>query len=80
MVGRIPPGPLKIAASDGWALVGIDMQGITTLSTSHRLWLRKALAGLGFYHEAKNLRRDGKQIHAYVRRDAAEASWWSPAW
>lgn len=79
LLGKIPTGPLKLAAADAWALVGIKAADINKISSSHRSSLRKALAGLEFDPDAKNIRRNGKQIHAYVRGDALTAEWWSPS-
>jgi hypothetical protein len=78
LADKIPSGPIKIAAADAWGLVGIDAQGVNKISPGHRASLRKALAGLGFDPDAKNIRRDGRQIHAYVRGDQATAQWWWP--
>lgn len=80
LVGKIPAtASLKIAAEDIWNLVGIDAKSINKISPGHRASLRKALAGLGFNPDAKNIRRDGKQTHAYVRGDPSIAGWWSPS-
>jgi hypothetical protein len=78
LADRIPDGPVKIAAIDVWAMVGIDQQSVNKISPGHRSSLRKALAALGFEPDAKNMRRDGKQVHAYVRGDLTTAQWWTP--
>jgi hypothetical protein len=74
---RIPEGPVKIAAADVWGLVGIEPSNINKISITDRVSLRKALAGLGFDPHPKNVRRGGKQVHAYVRGDAVTAEWWT---
>jgi len=76
LTGCIPDGSIKIAAVEVWRMVGIEPQSINKISVAHRANLRKALAGLGFDPDAKNMRYNGKQIHAYVRGDPASAVWW----
>jgi len=83
LAGEVPEGPLKISVMDAWALVGIDSAGINKISPAMRMNLRKAMAGLGFDPETKNLRRHGKQVRAFSRGDADNSDWWSlraPPW
>jgi len=73
---QIPDGPLKIAASDLWKLVGINnADGINRLTKAHHVHMRAAMAGLGF--EKKGVRKDGVMTKAYVRGDLDQARWWS---
>jgi len=76
LADRIPDGSIKISAIDAWRLVGIDAHDVNKISPGHRTLLRKALVGLGFDPDPKNIRRHGKQIHAYVRGNPELANWW----
>lgn len=79
IVGKIPAeGPLKIAATDAWALVGIKSNDINKISPQQRVHLRKTMAALGFDPNPKNLRKEGIQTFAYLRGDALIANWWNP--
>ncbi|MER9777141.1 virulence-associated E family protein [Mesorhizobium sp. M0220] len=76
---RIPEGQIKITVLDAWGMVGIDGNGINKISPALRANLRKAMTGLGFDLETKNLRRYGKQARAFLRGDADASAWWSPS-
>jgi hypothetical protein len=74
--GKLPDGPLKIAVRDAWRLVGIDDDSLHRITDLQRRSLQKALAGLGFDPEPRNVRRGGAQTKAYVRGEARFARWW----
>lgn len=78
LADRIPPGPIKITVADVWRLVGIGAGDVNKISVQGRTALKRAMVGLGFEPESKNIRRDGRQVRAFVRGDIAEAKWWSP--
>lgn len=74
--GKIPEGPIKLAVSEAWKLVGIDDGSLHRVSDLQRRTMQKALAGLGFDPETRNLRRAGKQVKAYVRGENDGPKWW----
>lgn len=76
---KIPEGQIKITVLDAWGMVGIDGNGINKISPALRANLRKAMTGLGFDLETKNLRRYGRQARAFLRGDADASDWWSPS-
>lgn len=73
---KIPEGMLKIAVIDAWKLVGIDGDSLHRITDLQRRTMQKALAGLGFDPETRNLKRGGKQIKGYVRGEQRFAKWW----
>ncbi len=73
---KIPEGTLKIAVRDAWELVGVKADEIHRITDLQRRTMQKALAGLGFDPETRNLKRNGKQIKGYVRGDQRFAKWW----
>ncbi|TGV90026.1 hypothetical protein EN801_020430 [Mesorhizobium sp. M00.F.Ca.ET.158.01.1.1] len=77
---RIPEGPIKIAATDLWRLVGIDgAENINKLTKQHHGHLRSAMAGLGFERKDCGIRNNaGIKVRAYVRGDLHVAAWWRP--
>ncbi|WP_192798816.1 virulence-associated E family protein [Brucella intermedia] len=76
---QIPEGPLKLEAVDVWKLVGIDgADSINKLTKSHHASMKAAMAGLGFERKDGGVRRDGKNVRAYVRGDPHTAEWWQP--
>jgi hypothetical protein len=78
LADRVPDGPIKVSVVDAWQMVGIDAGSINKISPALRASLKKAMMGLGFEPETKNLRRHGKQTFAYVRGDLEGVDWWSP--
>lgn len=76
---RIPDGPLKIEAADIWKLVGFgSAESINKLTKAHHVNMRAAMTGLGFEKKEKGIRRDGRNVKAYVRGNLHEADWWCP--
>lgn len=74
--GKIPEGALKLAVRDAWKLVGIDDDSLHRVTDLQRRTMQKALAGLGFDPETRNLRRNGASTKAYVRGEPQQAKWW----
>lgn len=78
LANKIPSGPIKVAVADAWQLVGIRPAEVNKISVQSRISMRKAMAGLGFQPESKNVRCGGKQVRAFVRGPASTARWWAP--
>lgn len=77
---QLPAGPLKVAVSDAWTIVGIDGGTMHRMKLNDRMLLRQAMAGAGFEPETRNLRNsDRKQVKTYVRGNIEEAVWWAPS-
>jgi hypothetical protein len=78
LAGELTGDAIKVAVVDAWKMVGIEPDAINKISPVHRASLRRAMAGLGFDPEPRNVRRDGKQTYAYIRGNA-DAPWWPAA-
>ncbi|WP_052699120.1 virulence-associated E family protein [Hyphomicrobium sp. 99] len=74
--GVIPDGQIKLPVREAWKLIGLDEGSLHKISDLQRRSLQKALAGLGFDPDVKNLRRRGAQVKAYVRGEPKFAKWW----
>jgi len=78
LADKFPAGPIKVAVVDAWKLAGVGAGEVNKISVQSRTNLRRAMAGLGFDPETKNVRCDGKQVRCFVRGAAMSAKWWSP--